>query len=266
MFCPYEDARTFKYINVKKTDIETAFVDRVLVLGNMGDYFAHRIFYKLGGPYLVVFVQVTLHFLAVVCVYRLAILLDVPASLSFFATILYVLLPGSLMQPHMLVTEGLYNPFVVFAFYFIVRCFGEENRMMLFICGMMMLGVAIYMKFQLVIYPVILALIIIYYMPRKWYTSALPSIFICFVGPIGWYLFVHTQGGVAGLPDDRLGAELFMKANRLAAMADFKVDPSAYPDNEMALTEFLALVNSSPQRIYPANALRYCKLILQSWC
>jgi hypothetical protein len=222
--------------------------DRLIVLGDAGDYVLDAALFAVGGGTAVIGFQLLLALIAVISVYRLAVLLGQPRQYAFVAATVYILLPGSLMQPHTLVTEAIFNPLVVIALYLIVRGVEDEFRRETFVLALALLGVAIFVRLQLLLYPIVLAVVLGYHWRDKWFNRTAPIFLICFLLPLGWMLFVYGQTGQfsMGASDHSLGRNFFETAARMARIGNYSFDPSVYPGREMAVSAFASTLVENP--------------------
>jgi hypothetical protein len=246
LFHGHDDAYAYKHLEFAKGDLSPT--DRFLENGDPGDYILHAAFYGIGGQYLVILVHLVLAFLAVLCVYRLAILLGQPQRYGLVAAIVYVLLPGSLMLPHQLVTEGIYNPLVVIAFYLIIGTVEEEFRRGVFIAALAILAVTIFVRFQMILYPILLAVIFGVAFRKRSLDKIVPIFLICFLGPLTWMTFVWIQTGSFSMGESNhsLSVNFFIRAQRIADAGGFAFAAADYPGREMTAWDFLSLVAQHP--------------------
>ncbi len=172
---------------------QLSLTEKLLNLGPPGDYLAHALPYWLGGPFCVIFVQLALALIAVVCVFRLGLRLGLSERYAFCATALYIVLPGSLYQPHQLVTEGLFNPLLAIATYLLVRTVEEPFRWRVFLAALVLLAVAMEIRTQLLLYPFVLAAIFVYWQRQRWVRLVVATFVVCFAIPVVWSIFVSLQ-------------------------------------------------------------------------
>jgi hypothetical protein len=246
LFHGHDDGYVFKHLEFAKGDLSPA--ERFLEIGSPGDYILHGALYGIGGQYLIILVHLVLAFLAVLCVYRLAILLGQPQRYGLVAATVYVLLPGSLMLPHQLVTEGIYNPLVVIAFYLLIRTVEEEFRRRMFVAALAILAVTIFIRFQMILYPLLLAAILgVAYRSRP-LDKMVPIFLICFLGPLAWMTFVWSQTGSfsMGESDHSVPVNFFIRAQRIADAGGFAFAAADYPGREMTAWDFVSLVVHHP--------------------
>ena len=237
----------FQYLTVD-SEHGSSFVERLVELGSPGDYVLHAALYGLGGSTAVIAVQLVLALLSTLCVFWLAGLVGLTRRIAVIAAIVYALLPGSLMQPHTLVSEALYNPLVVIALTLIVRNVEADFRNDLFCLALALLAVAIFVRLQLLLFPLVLAAILVCSDRSRTLGRTAPILLICFVLPLAWMLLLYGQTGEVsmGSSDNSLGRNLFETSRRLAAIGGFPFDPSAYPSEEMPLSVFASAVVEHP--------------------
>ena len=242
----HDGPHVFEYLKFAEGSLSLP--ERLLEIGSPGDYILHAALYGVGGQYLIIFVHLVLAFLSVLCVYRLAVLLGQPQRYGLVAASVYVVLPGSLMLPHQLVTEGIFNPLIVIAFYLIIRTVEEEFRKGLFVATLALLAISIFVRFQMIFYPIILAVILAFAFRNRRLDKILPIFLICFLGPLAWMLFVWSQTGTfsMGESDHSVAVNFFIRAQRMADAGGFAFAAADYPGGEMAANEFVSLVMRHP--------------------
>jgi hypothetical protein len=222
--------------------------EKLLNLGPPGDYLLHALPYRAGGQLAVILVQVALAFAAVVCVFRLGLRLGLNEAYAFAATALYILLPGSLFQPHELVSEGLFNPLLAIATYLLVRTVEEPFRWRVVLTGLVLLALAMQVRTQLLLYPFVLTAIFLYWRRDSRVRLAIATLVVCFAIPVAWSIFVALQ------PDDLVvtPTELSLQRNlsglveRMANRGGFAFDRGTYPGEEMPVSDFLDYVLRYP--------------------
>ncbi len=229
-------------------DDSLSVVDRLTTFDMPGDYVVHGILYHIGGSVAVIVLQILLAWVAVLCVYRLALLLGQPRRNALIAAAIYVVLPGMICNTHQLVTEALYNPLVVIAFTVIVACIEERFRTAAFLGGLVALALAIFVRQQLLLYPLILALILAFHFRQRGLLPVAMVVGMCFLPTIGWMVFVYVQTGsfFSGVSDLRLGFNLSGVVSRMATIGGFPFDRDAYPGQEMPASAFFSYIADHP--------------------
>lgn len=237
---------------------------KLLNLGPPGDYLVHALPYRLGGSFAVIGLQLVLGFIAVVCVFRLGERLGLGGPYAFCATVLYLLLPGSLYQPHQLVTEGLFNPLLAISTYLLVRTVEEPLRWRIFLTALALLAVAMEIRTQMLLYPFVLAAIFIAWQRQQWVRLVVPTLVICFAIPVAWAVFVSLQ------PPDLVVAptELSPLRNlsgiveRMSIRGGFPFDRAAYPGEQIPILDFLGYVFRYPIAFLEAKVTDVVEIVL----
>lgn len=222
--------------------------EKLLNLGPPGDYLAHALPYRIGGPYAVILVQLALALIAVVCVFRLGVHLGLSEAYAFCATALYILLPGSLYQPHQLVTEGLFNPLLAIATYLLVRTVDEPLRWRMYLTALLALAVAMEIRTQLLPYPFVLAAIFVCWQRHRWVRLVVPMFIVCFAIPVAWAIFVASEPADLVTEQTELSPlrNLSGIVARMAIRGGFPFDRAAYPGEQIPIPEFLGYVVRYP--------------------
>ena len=96
--------------------------------GSPGDYLFHAFFYLWGGRQGVAVAQLVAGLVGITYLYLLAHRLTGSSLAATMATILYILLPASVQYPHVLLTEGFFNPLVIACVYYLVRYLQDEEH------------------------------------------------------------------------------------------------------------------------------------------
>jgi 4-amino-4-deoxy-L-arabinose transferase-like glycosyltransferase len=84
--------------------------------GIIGDYIFHSILYGAGGKTAVITVQVLLACIAYLIVFWLIFILTERLSASIAGALIYMHMPYSMIYPHMLSSEALFTPLIIFSF------------------------------------------------------------------------------------------------------------------------------------------------------
>ncbi|MFO1154837.1 MAG: hypothetical protein U1E42_14425 [Rhodospirillales bacterium] len=221
---------------------------KLLNLGPPGDYLVHALPYGIGGQYAVIALQLALALVAVFCIFQLGLRLGLSEAYAFVATALYILLPGSLCQPHELVSEGLFNPLLAIATYLLVRVVDEPLRWRVLLTALLLLAVAMEVRTQLLLYPFVLVAIFVLWCRDRWLKLSLATLFVCFAIPLGWSLFAALQPSDLVVAPTELSAlrNLSGLVERMAIRGGFAFDRSAYPGEAIPLGEFLGYVLRYP--------------------
>ncbi|MFO1127720.1 MAG: hypothetical protein U1E66_04690 [Rhodospirillales bacterium] len=237
--------------------------EKLLNLGPPGDYLFHALPYAIGGPVAVILVQLVLGLVAVVCVFQLARLLGLSEVYASLGTALYILLPSSLFQPHVLVSEGLFNPLVAIAVYLLVRTVQVSFRWPAFLVAIALLAVAMEIRTQLVLYPFVLVAIFLYYFRRNWARFVVPTLIVCFALPVAWVLFVSSQPNELVIAKTELSARRNLSGivARMSLRAGFPFERGAYPGEEIPIPEFLGYAIRYPLALVQVKTTDVVELV-----
>ena len=135
----------------------TTFHDRVMALKYPGDYLPQGVVYHAGGRALVVAVQLLLSALACLAVFGILRQMALPPAWSLAGTAVFITLPGTLLQSHTLMVEGLFVPGLLIMLYGVLRVLRGAWRPWHLIAATAGLGLAIAVRAQFL--PLAIALV-----------------------------------------------------------------------------------------------------------
>ncbi|MBW8271282.1 hypothetical protein [Caldovatus aquaticus] len=217
---------------------------------NPGDYLYQAFVYHIGGRYGVIVLQIALGFVGVACTVYLAALLNFPPWAMRLAGMIMILMPGSLWQPHTLVTEALYNPAVAAASLFIgifLTKNGTEGARYLYY-GLALIAVAISIRVQLAAFPFLLAAYLFLQPQFRQWRLVVPVVPISFLFSVAWLAFVVAHTGSLAMPasDHDMGTNLYNRAARIAKIAQVELDPAEEERERLSVGEFARHVRDNP--------------------
>ncbi|MFO1154363.1 MAG: glycosyltransferase family 39 protein [Rhodospirillales bacterium] len=238
--------------------------EKLLNLGPPGDYLVHAVPYRLGGSFAVIAVQLVLGLLAVICVFRLGERLGLTSAYAFVATALYLLLPGALYQAHQLVTEGLFNPLLAIVTFLLVRTVEEPLRWRVFLSALVLLALAMEIRTQLLLYPLVLVAIFVAWQRHRWTKLVIPTLVICFAIPVAWSIFVSLQPPDLVITPTELSPlrNLSGIVERMAIRGGFPFDRAAYPGEQIPIWDFLGYVVRYPIAFLEAKVTDVVEVVL----
>jgi hypothetical protein len=108
-----------------------SFQNAILNSGAPGDFLQHALVYGVGGPYFLIAFQIALQFSTLVITYFLAARITGSTTVAFVAGLFFIVLPGSLMDPHLLTTETWYKGLLMFGIALICYSMDSEGRIFL---------------------------------------------------------------------------------------------------------------------------------------
>ncbi len=162
--------------------------------GIVGDYLPQALLFLAGGKYLVIVVQIIMMIMAVMSVYGMTHLLTASPGASLAASLLYVHLPHSLVYPHMLASEGIFDPLVVISFYFAAVLFLDKPRWSALLASATLLGCATLVRPITILWPLVVfvALLVSRVSVRKALLYPLVAVFPLLL----WMGYVNLNTGV----------------------------------------------------------------------
>jgi hypothetical protein len=103
-----------RFTKIKEMQEATSlsFPNLILNSGVPGDFLQHTLLYWLGGRYLLITCQIALQLVTMVITYLSAVRLTGSAAVATAAGLFLVVMPGTLMDPHLLTTETWFTAFV----------------------------------------------------------------------------------------------------------------------------------------------------------
>ena len=221
---------------VERLDVIRAFAassDRAAFVGSHGipgDWLPHALLWLAGGPYFVIVVQAALAVLSIVWVRELAARAGLGERAAFGAAVLYGLLPQTLVFPHQLATEALFDPLVVLSFR--LGTGGGAG---------LALGAATLVRPITLAWPLLLAFFV--KKPFRLVAAALLPV-------LAWMLFVLATTGEfsLGRSGHDLGHNLYERMHRMAASlpADERPPARAPGHTTAGVGEYLAFSARHP--------------------
>jgi 4-amino-4-deoxy-L-arabinose transferase-like glycosyltransferase len=174
-------------------------------LGVPGDYIIQGLVFFVSGQYGVILFQIVLFIASVAALYHLTYLLTHSRYYSIAAALIYAHLPHSIVFPHMLWSEALFNPFVLFGYYYMVRAAISSASWLNISLAALFLALATLVR--IVSAPLVIVGVIIFllcHLPLK-KIGGYVSIFA--VALVVWPLFVWSQTGLFAMGSrDRTGS------------------------------------------------------------
>ena len=227
---------------------DEGFLARMMDSGHPGDYIVQGALLAAGGVNAVLAFQLALLLLAVICIYSLVIKLGRSPTTALIASSLYMCLPGSLVQSHQLSSESIYNPIVVFGFYFLISFFQRRSRYTSLIFGLFLLSIAMFVRPQLLLYPIVLFIIVATHYRSVFDSRALIIIPVCLLLSIIWSAFVFQGTGKLSVGSKEYGPGVaFMKtAQRMSVIGNYEFEGSTTGSTTLSISDFGTQVLSHP--------------------
>ena len=224
------------------------FGERLLEMGHPGDFAFHGMAFLAAGPLGVVALQLALAGVATLCVYRLGRAIGLPENHALGATLIWMLLPGSLILPHELASEGLFNPLLIIATYLVISSLERGPGLVRLLAGSAVWSLAIMVRPQLLIFPLVLVGMLAVSPIARAKRMAVLALVVCLALPAAWGSFTWVRTGEVGLgsPSHGPGIALFKTTRRMAGIGGFDFDTSAHPDGRMDVATFAGHVRDQP--------------------
>lgn len=225
--------------------------DKLLQHGVPGDYLLHAGLLGVGGQLLVLLAQILAGLLALLCAMRLALRLGADPRTAALAGGLLVLLPGSLMHPHQLVTETFYGAALAGGVYLLVRSLQDARPRALWL-GFLCLTFATWLRPQASLLVALAAALFWYWRAAPRLSLALACLLAALLSIGSWVGWRYTQTGAVGLgaADFDLPTNFKLRADRIANIAGIpgwrNYDMHTQSHLRMPPGEFLALVRAHP--------------------
>lgn len=137
-------------------------VSRAVQLGAPGDYIVHGLIMQTSGRWGLIITQVVLTWLSVIAIIYLANYLQIPSRWGMFGAIVYMLLPGTILQGHALVIEGLFNPVLVLAFLALFSASKQHWRGPTMLLAIGLLATVVFLRPHLLFLPLILTAVLLW--------------------------------------------------------------------------------------------------------
>ena len=143
--------------------------NRITRLGAPGDFLPQTVLVTVGGIPLLVLVQSLLAVLSAVFLYRLILMLGLGSGPAVIGAAVYALLPGNLLQAHVLGAEGLFIPLLPISAYCLVAALRGRAPPSRLYLGAAVFGLAALLRTQVVLLPVAFLLLALVWAPRRWH-------------------------------------------------------------------------------------------------
>ena len=167
--------------------------------GILGDYVFQAIIMGIVGQYGLIIFQIVLAILSYVCLYTIAKLIFQSERLAFVIALIYMMLPHSLVFPHQLISEAIFDPLLVFSFYFLTKYLLDRVALHYLITSAGFMGISALIRPVSILFPFVLFAILLFHF-RMSHLKKHTSYLVISILPICiWMLFIFTNTGVLDL-------------------------------------------------------------------
>lgn len=135
---------------------------RAVQLGAPGDYVVHGLIMQTTGRWGLIITQVLLTWFSVLAIIYLAEHLRMPARWGMLGASVYMLLPGTILQGHALVIEGLFNPILVLAFLALLSAGKRQWRLSATVLAVALLGIVVFLRPHLLFLPLAMTAVLLW--------------------------------------------------------------------------------------------------------
>lgn len=225
-----------------------------LTTGLPGDYIVFVPFYALFGQYGIILVQLLVGALTLLITMKLAMTLGASARTAAAAGILYCLLPGSLMDPHLLVTECFFTAAFAGALWALADGAINASRRSVWM-GIGLLTLAAFIRPQALPLGLIAAVPLFLFSPRLRRDAVLAPLVWLLIFPGTWLLWRYLRVGEFGLGPSMfdIGVNLKIRADRMALITPIPgwvpMDWSSPIPARETMGDFLALSAHYPRAL-----------------
>lgn len=228
-------------------------LDAIIARGWPGDYLLQGTIYGFANSIGVVFVQLLSYFVAVVYLYLLAKLIFDSKKIAVLTATSYIFLPGSLIQPHTLVSEGFYNPFIIVSFYYSVL-YLKHVRLRDLMLAALLISCAASIRFVLILYPFFFGLIILFLAdPLKKITKEkvkhiMYYISVAMLFPLLWMGIYYSQTNVLGMgiKGSGLAYNMFLRIERMSNVGTIEIEDEYIDSKSMSSGVFFQYILNNP--------------------
>ncbi|MAA74043.1 MAG: hypothetical protein CMN28_05000 [Salinisphaeraceae bacterium] len=235
--------------------------ETVIQYGVPGDYLFHALLLGTVGQYGTIALQIIAGALCLLLVFRLAQILGAGPRTASLAALLYTLMPGSFMNPHLLVTESFYTLFFTAGAYFAVRMFRQGDARAFWLAAVAW-SLAAALRPQAMIFMPGLALAATLLYPRRLPIAAPAALLSLLIFPGLWLAWRYGQVGHFGMGETSfdLGVNMRMRADRVFHMLGEKAYLAGAEEMRIGLGEFLRNLASYPTlflRTYVSDVINF---------
>ncbi|WP_407152807.1 hypothetical protein [Bradyrhizobium sp. ORS 86] len=198
-------------------------VHAALDSGVPGDFLQHAVLYAIGGRYLVIITQVALQLFTVLLMYSFVARTSGSAKVAAAAGILIVIMPGSLLNPHLLVTEAWFTTLLLIGTVSVCEAVdtprAAPSPFYLYL-GFASLGLASAIRPQGLLIPLVLTPYLLFAFPKARGRSLKAALLAYALFPLSWMTLRFLLVGDFGLGSSNadLATNLAFRADRILSL------------------------------------------------
>ncbi len=225
--------------------------------GIVGDYLVHGLLYMAGGQYGVIAFQLMLLILSLAALFQFALLLTRSRWIATVTLLIYIHLPHTLVFPHQLASEAIFNPLVIFSFYYLA-IYIFQQRFVRAINSALMVGFATIVRPLTILWPLFVGPMIL---ATDW-TSGRRSYSLGYVGiallPLllwMWFMFAATGNFSIGSSNHSMPQNLHKRVKNMIGtfpktqreeLVERYLRPVGNTEKGLTLLEYLDFVVDHP--------------------
>jgi len=228
----------------------SAIIHAALDSGVPGDFLQHAVLYAIGGRYLVIVAQIALQLFTLLLVYSFVARTSGSAKIAATAGMLIVIMPGSLLNPHLLVTEAWFTALLMIGTVSICEAVDAKrdapSPAYLYL-GFASLGLASAIRPQGLLIPLVLTTYLLFAFPKARGASLKAALLAYAVFPLSWMTLRFLLVGDFGLGSSNadLATNLAFRADRILSLPlDSTGRMDLLPFIHLALSHPLAFFNT----------------------
>jgi 4-amino-4-deoxy-L-arabinose transferase-like glycosyltransferase len=225
--------------------------------GIIGDYLLHAIIYNVLGQYGVIFCQILLLLVSIICLFHFLLIVAKSRFTAIAAVVLYIHLPHTIVFPHQLTSEALFVPLIIFSFYYLSKYIIVEQRWLLLMSSAFFISFASLIRPIIILWPIIvIAVIVLTFQSRRRICHLAGYLAIAVIPLILWMFFIFSQTGTFSMGNSNHGVSynLYNRVSRI--ISSFPPDQQQplihrYLKNTetkkaLSVTEYLSFVIDHP--------------------
>lgn len=192
-------------------------------LGAPGDFLQHALLYWIGGPYLVIAFQIALQLLILVMTYFAAMRLTGNAAVAAAAGLFLLVMPGTLMNPHLFTSETWFAAFMTAGVLLIYRSLDPINQAIApgyYYAGFVSLALACFVRSQGLLVSAATVICLCAWLKRDYGKIIAGGLLSYLIFPVAWMTLRFIVVGEFGIgeSDASLVNNLALREDRILGL------------------------------------------------